>query len=91
MVKRIQITITGRVQGVFFRAYTERKANELGIVGIVKNQNNGTVFIDAQAEELSLEKLIEWCWQGSPLSSVTQVDIINIDALLSNEGFTITR
>ncbi|MFT5511934.1 MAG: acylphosphatase [Bacteroidia bacterium] len=73
MDKRVQITITGRVQGVFFRHYTEKKAIELGLVGYVMNQRNGTVFVDVQGDTESLKTMTDWCHEGSPISHVEEV------------------
>lgn len=72
-MKHINITISGRVQGVWFRKYTERKANELGIKGFVRNETNGNVYVEAEAERAVLDKFIAWCHVGSPLSSVKEV------------------
>lgn len=61
------------MQGVWFRKYTESKANELGIKGFVRNEPNGDVYAEAEAEQTVLDKLIAWCHVGSPLSSVQEV------------------
>lgn len=91
MKKRIHITVHGRVQGVFFRAYTEKKALSLGIKGTVQNKPNGTVFIDAEGEESAIASFTQWCWQGAPLSSVTNVEVTVVDELQSYSDFRITR
>ena len=72
-MKLYKITITGKVQGVFFRKYTEQKANELGIKGVVKNLDDGSVYIEAESDEKVLHQFIEWCYEGSPYSKVEQV------------------
>lgn len=72
-LKHLNITIVGRVQGVWFRKYTESKANELGIKGFVRNEPNKNVYIEAEAEQVILDKFIAWCHVGSPLSSVKEV------------------
>lgn len=72
-MKHINITISGRVQGVWFRKYTESKANELGIKGFVRNEPNKNVYVEAEAEQGILDKFIAWCHVGSPLSSVKEV------------------
>ncbi len=73
LLKHLNITISGRVQGVWFRKYTESKANELGIKGFVRNEANGNVYVEAEAEQAVLDKFIAWCYVGSPLSSVKEV------------------
>jgi acylphosphatase len=70
----LNIVIKGKVQGVFFRDYTSRKANELGIKGFVKNRIDGSVYIEAEGDKKILEGFISWCHQGSPRSHVEQVE-----------------
>ncbi len=59
-----QITVIGRVQGVFFRASTKEKAKELRLVGFVKNEANGNVYIEVQGARV--EELIVWIKEGGP-------------------------
>jgi acylphosphatase len=74
MILHLNIVIKGKVQGVFFRDYTSRKANELGIKGFVKNRIDGSVYIEAEGNEKMLEEFISWCHQGSPPSQVEHVE-----------------
>ncbi|MFT5724358.1 MAG: acylphosphatase [Bacteroidia bacterium] len=91
MIQRIQITVIGRVQGVFFRAYTEKKAIELGITGYVKNQNDGSVYIDAQGSPVELKNFVAWCHIGAPLSSVKAVQVTDVDVVADYVDFKIKR
>ena len=75
MVETAHITVHGRVQGVWFRAGTKEKAEELGLTGWVMNRPNGTVEIHAQGEKSQLENFIAWCRQGTPASKVISLDI----------------
>ena len=75
MVEAAHITVHGRVQGVWFRAGTKEKAEELGLTGWVMNRPNGTVEIHAQGEKSQLENFIAWCRQGTPAAKVTSLDI----------------
>ena len=75
MVGTAHITVDGRVQGVWFRAGTKEKAEELGLTGWVMNRPNGTVEIHAQGEKSQLENFIAWCRQGTPAAKVTSLDI----------------
>ena len=68
MKKRVGLKIYGRVQGVFFRDSTRRKAKELNLTGWVENEPDGTVQIVAEGEEKDLKELIEWCRHGGPAS-----------------------
>lgn len=67
------IIVKGKVQGVFFRDYTQKKAKSLKLKGTVRNRSDGSVEIYAQGNESQLKKLESWCWEGSPYSNVTGV------------------
>ena len=75
MVKHYKIRITGRVQGVWYRGSAQKKARELGIVGTVKNEPDGSVYIEAEGEEAILGQLVNWCQKGPELASVKNVEI----------------
>lgn len=79
MQNQIRILVKGRVQGVFYRNYTQEFALNLGIKGKVRNLKNGDVEIFAQAEKEQLESLIDWTKKGSPLSKVTDVNFEELD------------
>jgi len=69
------IRITGLVQGVFFRDRTKVKADELNIMGWVKNTDNGAVEIHAEGSDGALKQLEEWCHQGPPHAKVERVEV----------------
>jgi acylphosphatase len=71
------IKINGRVQGVFFRASTQKKARELGICGFVRNEKDGSVYIEAEGEKEAMERFILWCHEGPPGAKVNKVKAIN--------------
>ncbi len=73
---RIHLYVSGHVQGVFFRAHTQEVAKKLGIVGWVKNLDDGRVEIVAEGKEGDLQKLIEWCWEGPPGARVDDVEVL---------------
>ncbi|OHA64375.1 MAG: acylphosphatase [Candidatus Wildermuthbacteria bacterium RIFCSPHIGHO2_01_FULL_48_25] len=72
---RVHLFITGRVQGVLFRDYTKNAAKEFGVFGFVKNLLDGRVEIVCEGEKESVEKFLEWCKQGSPLSKVENAEV----------------
>ena len=72
-VKSVRIIVTGKVQGVFFRKHAKENADKLGVKGFVQNMHNDTVYIEAEANEETLEQFIEWCKQGSPSSTVEKI------------------
>jgi len=75
-LKRVHLYISGIVQGVFFRAHTQEIAQELGLVGWVKNLDNGRVEIVAEGDEKKLQQLIDWCNGGPPGAQVDNVEMI---------------
>lgn len=75
MVKA-HVFISGRVQGVFYRAWTQKTAQSLGLSGWVKNLPDGRVEAVFFGEKDKVEKMIKSCYQGSPASSVEKVEVI---------------
>ena len=68
-MKRFSFTIKGKVQGVYFRKYTQRKASSLGLVGTVQNLSNGDVSGVVEGEESKVNDMKEWLSKtGSPSS-----------------------
>jgi acylphosphatase len=86
-----KITISGRVQGVFFRYYTQKKARSLGLRGKVRNCIDGRVELWAYGPEADLDKLQHWCHDGSPASWVEEVYSENIECKDSVSDFIIER
>jgi acylphosphatase len=74
-MKTIQMKIIGRVQGVCFRASTQKQAIKLGVTGFVKNNADGSVKVVASAETEILEKLIAWCRIGPIMAKVTDLTV----------------
>lgn len=72
-MKAFKIIVKGRVQGVYFRAFTQKMAKKLAIYGTVKNCPDGSVEIIAIAEQAAMEKFIQWCHKGPLLAKVSEV------------------
>jgi len=68
-----KIEISGQVQGVDFRLHTKQIAEQLGLVGFVKNINDGGVLIQASGEMTALGELVRWCHAGSERAAVDDV------------------
>ena len=85
---RYKINVKGKVQGVFYRASTQAKAKELGLSGWVKNEEDGSVLIEAEGEDQKLQKLLEWCRQGPGAAVVNDVEYEEIEPLGIN-GFEV--
>nr|WP_294899107.1 acylphosphatase [uncultured Pedobacter sp.] len=78
-MKAIQITISGRVQGVFFRVSTKAVADQLGMKGFVKNQKDGTVLIHAEGDPLFMQDFIDWCKLGPDDAHVENATIEDVE------------
>ena len=79
-MQRLTAIIHGRVQGVAFRAYTQREAARLKVTGWVVNLPNGTVKVVAEGPDVALKQLEQWLHRGSPAARVVQVDVEWSDA-----------
>jgi acylphosphatase len=75
-MKRVKISVTGDVQGVFYRHNTMKEAKSLDIKGWCRNEPDGSVFIVAEGEDAAVNKLIRWAKDGSPLASVENVEVV---------------
>ncbi|MCX6707146.1 MAG: acylphosphatase [Candidatus Woesearchaeota archaeon] len=74
-MKRVHLFIHGQVKGVFFRAYTKRKAKELGLIGFVRNVDEG-VEVVAQGEDRDVNLMLEFCKRGPTSAIVEDVEVI---------------
>lgn len=72
--KRLGIHIFGHVQGVFFRAHAQVRAQELGLAGWVRNEPDGSVTIEAEGESQALDEFLIWCRAGTPLAKVERME-----------------
>lgn len=68
--------VSGRVQGVFYRASTAERARALGVTGHAKNLPDGRVEVLACGDEAKVKALCDWLWQGPPVAKVTAVEIV---------------
>ncbi len=72
---RAHVYITGKVQGVFFRMYTQQQARSLGLKGWARNLVDGRVEAVFEGSKKQVEEMIKWCWDGSPSSEVQEVEV----------------
>jgi acylphosphatase len=72
---RLQAIVHGRVQGVSFRYYTQRRARELGLTGYVRNVWDGTVEVVAEGLRADLDELLAFVRTGPRAAFVTRVDV----------------
>jgi acylphosphatase len=85
----VQVTISGRVQGVWFRDSTRRMADSLGIYGWVKNNDDGKVEALFQGKPEKINEILDWCKKGPPLSRVDKVKVSETSLDESYDDFTI--
>ncbi len=72
---RVRLTVSGRVQGVYYRSYAEDEARRLGVTGYVLNRRDGRVEMVIEGDERDAQAMIAWSRQGSPLSRVEDVEV----------------
>jgi acylphosphatase len=75
MKSRVHVVISGRVQGVWFRASARDKAQQLGLTGWVKNTSGGNVEAIFEGEEKLIAEMLGWCHHGPPLAQVENVEV----------------
>lgn len=73
--KAVRYLVSGRVQGVFYRASTAEQARRLGLVGWARNLADGRVEVVAAGDGERLAELAEWLWEGPPAARVREVAI----------------
>ena len=83
------VIISGRVQGVFFRASTKQKAEQLGLTGWVRNTSDGNVEAIFEGNENAINEMIEWCHHGPTLSKVKNVKVKKQNPTDGFEDFSI--
>jgi len=74
-MKAVHARITGRVQGVSFRYWTEQEATRLGVAGWVRNEPDGSVELYAEGSADAVEALLAWCRQGPSPAWVRDVAV----------------
>ena len=73
------VSVTGRVQGVFFRGWTQDQANELGVTGWVRNCPDGRVDMHIEGEEGAVQQLLDRLHRGPPAARVEDVHVWDVD------------
>ncbi|MGQ9511977.1 acylphosphatase [Thermodesulfitimonas sp.] len=88
---RAHVIVRGKVQGVYFRGYTQQEAVAAGVTGWVRNLPDGSVEAVFEGEREAVERLVAWCHKGSPAARVTEVKVTWEDWRGEFSDFTIRR
>ncbi|MEN8259597.1 MAG: acylphosphatase [Pseudomonadota bacterium] len=91
MSKRVHIYLSGRVQGVFFRASTKEMADSLGVTGIVRNLPDGRVEIIAEGDTQTVGEFVSWCRKGPPGAGVEAFSITEETCRDEYRDFAVVR
>lgn len=89
--RRVRFVVDGRVQGVGFRAQTQRRARELGLVGFVRNRADGRVEGEAEGPAAQVDALLEWLQRGPAWAHVEQVDVDELPPAGGEAAFEVRR
>ena len=75
MTTAVEVSVTGLVQGVFFRAEAQREADRLGVAGWVRNEPDGSVAAHFEGQPDAVEAMVAWCREGPRRARVEGVDV----------------
>lgn len=90
MMKHLRITVTGKVQGVSYRATCKAVADQLGVKGFVMNQPDGSVYLEAEGDSFAVDTLLEFCQDGPDNAEVMEVSVVE-DALRGFKNFEVVK
>lgn len=74
-MKSVDVVIRGLVQGVGYRWSGMAQAQQLGVIGLLRNEPDGSVFGHFEGEDEAVDALVEWCWQGPSMARVKSVTV----------------
>lgn len=90
-MKHWNITVRGKVQGVFYRLTTKAVADQLGVKGFTLNNADGSVYIEAEGDDFELESLLEYCHKGSDRAEVESVTYEESTELKGFQNFVVIK
>jgi acylphosphatase len=88
-MRRVRVTVSGRVQGVFYRASCARLARERGLAGSVRNRPDGRVEAVFEGADGAVDQMVEWCRRGPDHARVDEVEIAD-EQPVGEAGFRVT-
>ncbi|MBW3601467.1 MAG: acylphosphatase [Actinobacteria bacterium] len=86
--RRVRASVSGRVQGVFFRQSVLEEAERLGLSGWVRNTPDGRVELEAQGPADSVDQLVDFCTDGPSAADVDGVDTQDVGLQQGESGFS---
>ncbi len=86
---RAHVIVSGRVQGVFFRAETRQAARRIGVSGWVRNLPDGTVEAVFEGTHAQVDAMLDWCRQGPPTARVDDLQVQEQAATGAFAGFDV--
>ena len=78
-MRAVDVTVTGRVQGVSFRMYAEQEARRLGVTGWVRNEPDGSVTAHVEGDPAAVGAMVDWLHRGPRLAAVERVDVHEVE------------
>ena len=90
-MRRVRAIVSGRVQGVSYRASTTSEARRLCVTGWVRNRADGSVELEADGPPEQIAALLAWCEHGPPAARVTDVAVEELPSTGRDAAFSITR
>ena len=88
-MKSVSVRVSGRVQGVYYRASAAREGERLRLSGWVRNERDGSVSLRAQGPEEAVDALLAWCRVGPPAAHVDRVEVEDVPADETLQGFEV--
>ena len=77
-MRSVRVTISGRVQGVFFRASCAKLARDLGLAGSVRNLRDGRLSATFQGPDDAVDRILAWCREGPPMARVDTLEVEDV-------------
>ena len=88
-MRRIHVSVSGRVQGVFYRSGCAERARALGLAGWVRNTLDGRVEAEFEGEDAAVEAILGWCREGPPRARVAGIEVAD-EPPTGEAGFRVT-
>ena len=89
-MRKVRAVVSGRVQGVSYRASTVDQARRLGLVGWVRNNADGSVELEAEGDAAQIDALLAWCAHGPPAARVDRVATEELAPTGTERSFTVS-